>query len=136
MRFGRSRLKAHPGQALGPAGPHVTVAVPLGLLQPDQLAVIAAVETVVVTPWRGLVLVDAADRLPAFVAAGLIADDDSAWTMISACVGSPWCASGRADTQRWARELAAAGRPDGRVHISGCPRRCGAPAEPHRDLVG
>ena len=61
-------------------------------------------------------------------------DDDSVWKLITACVGAPWCANGRADTQSWARAVAAEGTTV-RTHLSGCERRCGAPAAAHLDLV-
>jgi precorrin-3B synthase len=77
----------------------------------------------------------AADRLPELVEAGLVADDASAWTMISACVGAPWCSQGRADTRSLAAQLAARPRALPRTHLSGCERRCGAPPGDHLDLV-
>ena len=127
-----------PPVPLGAIGPHAGVAVPLGLLTPDQLAVVTAVAgpgPVVLTPWRGLVLPDAADHLDALVATGLITDPDSVWTSVSACVGAPWCANGRVDTQQLVRSVADLGARWPRVHVSGCEHRCGAPTGPHVDLV-
>lgn len=123
---------------LGAIEGHASVTVPLGRLRPEQVTVLAEVSSggpVVITPWRGLVVPAAADRLPELSAAGLITDDDSVWTLLSACVGAPWCASGRADTQRWAMDLAASGGDLPRTHLSGCERRCGAPTGAYRDLV-
>ena len=90
---------------------------------------------VVITPWRGLVLPHAADRLAELAAAGLVVEDGSPWTMISACVGAPYCASGRIETLSLAARLvqSAVGLP--RTHLSGCERRCGAPNHDHLDLV-
>ncbi len=122
---------------LGRIGGHASVAVPLGMLTPDHLDVVTRIagdRPVVVTPWRGLVLPDAADRLDDLAATGLVVDDTSAWTLVTACVGAPWCAKAGADTQQWARRVVA-GSPTARTHISGCERRCGAPAGPHLDLV-
>ncbi len=122
---------------LGRVGDHASVAVPLGLLAPEALEVVTRIVgagPVVVTPWRGLVLPDAADRLDDLRAAGLVVDDDSAWTLVTACVGAPWCGNGRVDTQDWARTVVA-GAPTARTHISGCERRCGAPVRSHVDLV-
>lgn len=123
----------------GVVGDHVNVAVPLGLLTPEQRSAVIEASgggRIVLTPWRGLIILDAADRLPELITSGLITDPGSAWTMISACVGAPWCSKGRADTRALATKLAAiasAGLP--RVHLSGCERRCGAPKAEHRDLV-
>ena len=112
--------------------------MPLGLLSPDQVQSVITVNgpgPLVITPWRGLVLPHAADRLPELVDAGLVADDASAWSMISACVGAPWCNQGRADTRALAAQLAASAKALPRTHLSGCERRCGAPAGDHLDLV-
>ena len=124
--------------APGVAGAHLVVDVPLGLLSPAQVdAVDAAVRggPVVVTPWRSLVLPGAARERTAMDAAGLVTARDHAWSLVSACVGAPWCSSGRADTRTLAAQLVAAGGPAGRTHLSGCERRCGAPTGPHSDLV-
>lgn len=122
----------------GVVGDHLVVDVPLGLLSPVQVdAVHAAVGggPVVVTPWRSLVLPYAAPVRSALEAVGLVPEPDHAWSLVSACVGAPWCSLGRADTQALAAQLVAAGGPGGRTHLSGCERRCGAPGEPHADLV-
>ncbi|WP_375424568.1 precorrin-3B synthase [uncultured Friedmanniella sp.] len=129
---------------LGAVGPHASVAVPLGFLAPEQWrAVVEAAEggRVVVTPWRGLVVAGAADRLAGLAASGLVASSASPWTAISACVGAPWCAHGRVDTQALVRSAVDPALDDGaeaawpRTHVSGCERRCGAPVGAHRDLV-
>ena len=86
-------------------------------------------------PWRSLVLPDAAPARSALEAVGLVTEPDHAWSLVSACVGAPWCANGRADTQTLAAQLVAAGGPGVRTHLSGCERRCGAPTDPHTDLV-
>lgn len=123
---------------LGRIGDHASVAVPLGHLGPDQVSAVAAVAAggpVVITPWRGLVLPGAAEHLAQLTAVGLVGDDDSAWTMITACVGAPWCGNGRVDTRRLAAALVRQGRDGPRTHVSGCEHRCGAPAGDHLDLV-
>jgi precorrin-3B synthase len=91
----------------------------------------------VVTPWRGLVIPYAAAAVSALAAAGLVVDDASPWTMISACVGAPYCGKARVETLTAARELAAqsGGEPLRRTHLSGCERRCGAPNHAHVELV-
>jgi precorrin-3B synthase len=123
---------------LGRLGPHASVAAPLGFLEPGQiLAVARATEggPVVITPWRGVLLPDCADRLSELQAAGLVVDQNTMWATVTGCVGSRWCAKGRIDTQRLIRSVADRGVAWPRTHVSGCERRCGAPAGPHRDLV-
>ena len=123
---------------LGAVAGHASVSVPLGLLTPEQLRAVAAVAgegAVVLTPWRGLVVAGAASRLDLLLSAGLVADPTSPWTTITACVGAPWCAKGRVDTQALVRSVAGLDHRWPRVHVSGCERRCGAPAGDHVDLV-
>jgi precorrin-3B synthase len=67
--------------------------------------------------------------------AGLVLDPASPWSMITACVGSPGCAKSMIDTRAAAAGIARR-MPARPVHISGCDRRCGAPAIPHEELVG
>jgi precorrin-3B synthase len=132
-----ARVAVEPARP-GLVGEHLVVDAPLGLLGPHQVdAVHAAVGggPVVVTPWRSLVLPYAAPARAALETVGLVTEPDHAWSLVSACVGSPWCGKGRSDTQALAAALVAAGGPAGRTHLSGCERRCGAPAEPHTDLV-
>ena len=113
--------------------------VPLGFLTAAQLAAVRAAAgdgPVVVTPWRGLVIPYAAARLPDLAAAGLVTDDASPWTLITACVGAPYCSKGRMETLVAARELASGtASPLRRTHLSGCERRCGAPSSDHVELV-
>ena len=90
-----------------------------------------------VTPWRGLVIPYAAARVPDLDRGGLVTDDASPWTMITACVGAPYCGKARMETLAAARELAQrpASTPLRRTHLSGCERRCGAPNHDHVELV-
>lgn len=123
---------------LGQIGPHASVAVPLGHLTPQQVGVINRVTAggpVVITPWRGLVLPGAARHLGELTDVGLIGDDASAWTMISACVGAPWCGNGRIDTRGLTAALVSQESSWPRTHVSGCEHRCGAPTGDHLDLV-
>ena len=122
---------------LGAIDGHASVAAPLGHLTPTQVRAVRHASgsgPIVITPWRGLVVPGAAGQLGRLAAAGLVTDDDSVWKLVTACVGAPWCASGRVDTQAWATALAAEGT-SARTHLSGCERRCGAPAAAHLDLV-
>jgi precorrin-3B synthase len=132
------RTRGTPEPPLGTIGAHAGAAVPLGLLTPGQVAAVQQISgggPVVITPWRGLVLPHAADRLADLAAAGLAVEDDSPWTMISACVGAPYCAGGRIETLSLAARLARAAGSLPRTHLSGCERRCGAPNHDHLDLV-
>jgi precorrin-3B synthase len=132
------RTRGKPEVPIGQIGAHAGAAVPLGLLTPGQLAAVQQISSggpVVITAWRGLVIPHAADRLTELAAAGLVVEDGSAWTMISACVGAPYCASGRIETLALATRLAESAAWLPRTHISGCERRCGAPSHDHLDLV-
>jgi precorrin-3B synthase len=122
---------------LGAVGGAASVHVPLGSLTPAQAATVEACAPgrVILTPSRGLVLPGVAARLPELVAAGLISDESSPWSAISACVGAPSCRKSFIDTRAYATTLAESGHPLPRTHISGCERRCGAPAGAHHDLV-
>jgi precorrin-3B synthase len=132
------RIRDTPEVPLGSVGPHAGAAVPLGLLTAEQVAAVRRISAggpVVITPWRGLVIPYAADRLAELAAAGLVVQSGSPWTMISACVGAPYCASGRIETLALAARLASAATATPRTHLSGCERRCGAPNHDHLDLV-
>jgi precorrin-3B synthase len=122
---------------LGAIAEAASVQVPLALLTPAQAATVEACATgsVVITPWRGLVLPGAASRIPELAATGLVEDPASPWSAISACVGAPSCNSSLINTRAYATALAQSGSPLPRTHISGCGRRCGAPTGDHQDLV-
>jgi precorrin-3B synthase len=125
---------------LGVVGSSASVAVPLALLNRRQIEAIDQVAQggpVVVTPWRGVVIPGAAASIELLAEAGLIVDEASAWSQLTACIGAPGCAKSLIDTQSLATRLAAAlpAAPPVPVHLSGCERRCGAPATDHRDLV-
>jgi precorrin-3B synthase len=125
------------GTPLGVVAGAASVHVPLALLTPAQAATVetCADGPVVITPSRGLVLPGAARDLPLLMAAGLIADPDSPWSAISACVGGPSCQKSLINTRAYATALAQSGSPLRRTHVSGCERRCGAPSGNHLDLV-
>ncbi len=129
------RVTANP---LGAVAGAASVQVPLALLTPAQAATVEACASgsVVITPSRGLVLSGAARRLPQLAAVGLVHNPASPWSVISACVGAPSCASSLINTRAYATALAQSGSsPLRRTHISGCERRCGAPTGAYRDLV-
>ncbi|MGZ4429177.1 MAG: precorrin-3B synthase [Nocardioidaceae bacterium] len=117
----------------------VSVLAPLGTLDGAQVDALAAdADELVLTPWRGVVVPDldpagAPEVVEAATGAGLVADPASPWHRVTACVGAPGCVKAGGETGPVAREIVSA-RVDGLVHVVGCERRCGAPAEPH-DLV-
>ncbi len=122
--------------ALGVVDDVASVGVPLAMLTPDQVTLVGRLATtVVITPWRGLLLPGAGARLADLAAGGLVVDDASGWAGLSACVGAPFCAKAHADTRALATRLADDRVLPGPVHVSGCERRCGAPTGPHLDLV-
>ena len=65
---------------------------------------------------------------------GVSADPSDPMHSVSACVGSPGCASSRANTVLAATRIVAARRglvgPQRRIHLSGCEKLCGAPVGP------
>jgi precorrin-3B synthase len=63
----------------------------------------------------------------ALVALGLSLDPADPRALVSACVGSRGCRSAHADTWAEAERIVDAGFTT-RVHLSGCEKRCGAPA--------
>ncbi len=130
-------LPRQPERPLGAVGDHAVVAVPLGLLRPDHVAALAGVtDRVLVTPWRSLVIENAAAALSELEAAGLVTHAGSPWTRLHACTGLPGCARSALDTRALARDLAPV-LPGGHlpVHVSGCERRCGTPATAYVDVV-
>lgn len=121
------------------------VHVPLGLITAAHIAAISSIPgdgTVVITPWRGLVVPavdarDARDALESLRKAGLVTDAASAWSRVFACVGAPGCARAQFNTRRVAEQMIAAGAVgvDEIVYVGGCDRRCGQPAVPHRAVT-
>ncbi|MFE2756151.1 hypothetical protein ACFXGA_29550 [Actinosynnema sp. NPDC059335] len=104
--------------APGGHGDVVVAGVPFGRWDARLLAGVP----VRITPWRSLVLPAGTDT------GGLFTSPDSPWHGVSACTGRPGCAKSladvRADATRWVRARTGSGR----VHWSGCARRCGRPA--------
>lgn len=134
------RASNTPPLPLGAVAGAASVGVPLGFLTLTQAAAVheaAGGGSVVVTPWRSLIIPAAAARTEALRHAGLITDSGSPWTKITACVGAPGCARSFVDTRQLAVQIADRGpRPTRPLHISGCERRCGAPVVDHDELVG
>jgi precorrin-3B synthase len=147
FRTGQARFPGIGGNPDGDVAPSLgavagaaSVGVPLGFLTADQAAAVdeaAGGGPVVVTPWRSLIIPNAAATTEALRHAGLITDSGSPWTKITACVGAPACAKSLIDTRRLAVQMADRGPlPTRPLHISGCERRCGAPVVDHDELVG
>ncbi|WP_244945432.1 nitrite/sulfite reductase [Couchioplanes caeruleus] len=157
---GPARMAAHIAAALGvPLGepdPHLTrpvlrepigvvprpdarvavgALVPLGRLGGDALRALESAETLVVTPWRGVVVPGLpADRAATWMrklaGAGLETAAGSRWTGVTSCAGLPGCAKALADVRADAdaTTLPGAALP---VHWVGCARGCGSPQGPH-----
>jgi precorrin-3B synthase len=119
--------------APGPVGADLVVGIPLGMLRAAQVAALAALtDEVVLTPWRSLVIPNAALLAPLLRAVGLTATPTDPWARLSACTGAPWCARTTSPTMDLARASARNLGPTGpRVHVVGCERACGAPTFDH-----
>ncbi|MGI5127227.1 precorrin-3B synthase [Pseudonocardia sp. CA-107938] len=125
----RSHLRAS-GLAATLEPRHLVVAPLLGELTASAVRAVAdAAQRAVVTPWRTILLIEP-EWVPSEVPI------DPALARVSACVGRPGCAKALADVRADTRAAWAEGRlPDGRVHVSGCARRCGAPRGEHIEFV-
>lgn len=94
-----------------------------------------------ITPWYSLILhdleEDVAEQVVKVLAPnGLIFDRKSTWLRVTACTGQPGCPKALSDTRSDAAHAIAQGRlPDGRVHFSGCDRRCGKPKGGYIDYL-
>lgn len=94
-----------------------------------------------VTPWYSLMLHDLDEEIAEQVVRvlapnGLIFDRKSTWLRVTACTGRPGCEKSLADTRGDAAHAIAEGRlPEGRVHFSGCERRCGKPKGGYIDYL-
>ena len=130
-----------------PVGPYqqpdgrwsVVVLAPLGQLTAAQGALLAdhAAGPLRVTPWRSVVVADLPDPAPLLATAseaGLGVTTTSPWYGLSACTGRPGCASALADVRADAAASCESGS-RGRVHWSGCERRCGRPGGAHLEML-
>ncbi|MGW4159926.1 cobalamin biosynthesis protein CobG [Streptomyces sp. NPDC004788] len=133
-----------PPPAPGPLGERAAhVLAPLGRLTAAQLRALLPAAEVRLTPWRGAVVVPAAEqpdtapdpaasRLPDLAAAGLITSPDAPGAGVTACTGRPGCAKSLADVRADAGRAPAGALP---VHYAGCERRCGHPHGAWIDVV-
>lgn len=125
------------------AGPHakdLVCGVPLGMLDAAMIDALAQVtDSVVLTPWRSVVVPGVGHHpevAEALAISGLTTKAGSAWDMLSACVGAPSCRRTHVSTMALAREaVVELPQTARRVHVSGCDRRCGAPAQEHIDVI-
>lgn len=94
-----------------------------------------------ITPWYSLILHDLEEEVAEQVVKvmapnGLIFDRKSTWLRVTACTGRPGCPKSLADTRGDASHAIAQGRlPEGRIHFSGCERRCGKPKGGYIDYL-
>lgn len=112
------------------------VAVPLGLLSPDQTSTLAELEQsgqisgVVILPNRSLVVKNAVvDALTALELSGFATEPGTPASMVTTCTGAPYCVRSRGETVSVARAAITALNGESatrRVHVVGCERQCGA----------
>ena len=118
----------HPRQS---TGPHqwLTAWVALGAAPTSAWRAAAELaHRLRVTPWRSVVLVEPHDAESARVSlqgGGFLLAADEPLARTTACIGRPGCASALTDVRRDAVQLAT--QHAGRLHVSGCDRRCGHP---------
>ncbi|EAP96964.1 CobG [Janibacter sp. HTCC2649] len=126
-----SRPVVAPPLVPGTVGDDVVAGVPLGMLTPEHVEALAEVaETVVVTPWRSVVVRGGAAQVEVLRRAGLVTESEGPWARLSACVGAPSCRRTTVptlDLARSAAETVASRRLTATqdVHVVGCERRCG-----------
>jgi precorrin-3B synthase len=136
VRMTRPRVREPIGIIEQPDGAVAAGAlVPLGRLSDVQLTTLEAAASLIVTPWRGMVLPGLAPQaarswMVSLAGVGLEVAAGSRWLGVTACAGRPGCAKSLADVRADADAATVAGEglP---VHWVGCPRGCGSPAGPH-----
>jgi precorrin-3B synthase len=129
----------------GPRGGGVVVTVPLGVLKAEQAEALAEVAeraaghppSLRVTPWRSVVVAAATGEqtLRRLAEAGLVLEGSSPWNGITSCAGRPGCGKALGDVRGDARRVVPGWAAGGRVHWSGCERRCGKPGGEFVDVV-
>ena len=67
---------------------------------------------------------------------GLVLDADDPRLLVSACIGSAGCGSGRTDARADARALLRLGVRAASIHVSGCAKGCAHPGPAALTLVG
>ena len=125
-----SRAATSAGEVMAGRTEHFVEAwVPLGVAPTSAWRRVAALaDRIRITPWRSVVLVDPPDVETARIALqdrGFLLSADEPLARTTACFGRPGCASALTDVRRDALQLAT--QHPGRLHVSGCERRCGHP---------
>ncbi|WP_238157212.1 precorrin-3B synthase [Kribbella sp. VKM Ac-2571] len=119
--------------AAGVHGTALVVTVPLGSLTQEQAAALVGVgDEVRITPWRSVVVPAGSTGLEEV---GLVITPDSVWEGVTACAGQPGCAKALADVRADATRLVSGMARVGRMHWSGCERRCGKPGAAFVDVL-
>jgi precorrin-3B synthase len=142
-------LEAKPtagARRLGLLAAAVGIAAPFGRLEATQLhqlvglAKQAGAADLRLSPWRSLYIgVHDIALVEGACSAGLIVDEHEPLLRIEACPGAPACASSTVDTRGDARRLAnlASMRAyRGRIHVSGCAKKCACSGKVDLTLVG
>lgn len=120
----------------GPRGGGLVVTVPLGVLGAEQARALAEAGSAVrVTPWRSVVVPEGQGAMDGLRRVGLVLEADSAWNGVTACAGRPGCGKALGDVRGDARRVVPGWSAGGRVHWSGCERRCGKPGGGFVDVV-
>nr|WP_165367541.1 precorrin-8X methylmutase [Phytoactinopolyspora endophytica] len=120
----------------------VVAGVTFGTVTSDQLRLLSelAPDGAIFTPWRSVVIPglskkNASESAGRLRDGGYVLDPDDPSLRVTACIGSPGCASSAADVRSDIHEVLS-GLPSGAVlHVSGCERRCGRPRTGHTDVV-
>jgi len=113
------------------SGPHqwLSAWVPLGMAPTSAWRRVATLaDRVRITPWRSVVLVEPHHPESTRIALqdkGFLLSAAEPLARTTACIGRPGCASALTDVRRDAMQLAT--QHPGRLHVSGCERRCGRP---------
>jgi precorrin-3B synthase len=112
------------------------VTVPLGVLGAAQARALAEAGSAVrVTPWRSVVVPEGQGAMDELRRVGLVLEEQSPWNGVTACAGRPGCGKALADVRGDARRVVPGWSGGGRVHWSGCERRCGKPGGEFVDVV-
>lgn len=140
-------LRRTPKPAVGPVarndgGTAFVVGLPFGVLSARQARVLGeTTDTVVLTPWRTVVVPEAGPQAVSRLrGAGLLLDARAPELAISACIGHPGCAKSLADVRADVTKAIRApsggtGAGSATAHFSGCARRCGRPQAGHVDVL-
>jgi precorrin-3B synthase len=115
----------------------------LGRMDAAQAELLAGLaDEVQLTPWRSVVVPDLTEDAVDDAAVdlhrtGVVFDEASPWTLVTACAGRPGCARSLADVRADVTAAIATGTlPAGvRQHWAGCERRCGRPRGEVVDVV-